>query len=94
MSMLKHVDAQSGHLVDDQPTAPARADILKALDAQLQRIEDANAVALKAAAERAAQAEAALATLQKEHDELVARHAESTRKLDVLHELKLKLDGL
>ena len=104
-SFLKHVDPDTGKLVedahhdsnadDDLPSpAEARARIERLLGVELQRMEDACTVRLKEARDAAAAAQAALGALQKEHDELVSRHAEAQRKLDVLHELKLKLEGL
>ena len=103
MSMLKTLDAD-GHIAEpsaaspSSPAAPATGDVRaaaeKAILAELQRMEDAFPVATKKLETRAASAEAALAQLQKTHDELVSRHAEAQRKLELVHELRAKLDGI
>lgn len=103
-SFLKHVDPETGKLVEDahhdsnaDDALPSIGDVRARIDhvinAELQRLDDAYAVALKAMEERARIAEDSLAHIQKEHDELVSRHAEQERKLAILHELKEKLNG-
>ena len=104
-SFLKHVDPETGKLVedahhdsnaaDDVPSpAEARARVERLVSAELQRMEDAFTIQLKEANDRAAAAQGALASLQKEHDELVSRHAEAQRKLEILHELKERLSAV
>lgn len=98
MSMLKTLDAEGRIAEPSTAVAPApeevRAAAEKAIIGELHRLDDAYAVVTRRAQARAEAAEAALATLQRTHDELVSRHAEAQRKLDLVHELKAKLDAL
>lgn len=81
MSMLKTID--SAGQINDAHTADPKA----AFHESLQRVEDAFTVALKAADDRAAAAEAQLAATQ-------AKLVEAERKLDILKDLKKRLEGL
>ena len=100
MSLLKTLDAE-GHIADPAAATPApistgelRSAAEKVIVAELQRFEDSFTVAAKKLETRASAAESALAALQKQHDELVSRHAEAQRKLELVHELRAKLDGI
>ena len=86
MSMLKTIDPVSGQIAD--PPAP---DHRAALREAIQRVEDAYTVGVKAAEDRAAAAEGALAALRKEHDALAVRFTEADKKAKLLDELKAKL---
>ena len=77
--------------IDPATNAIAEPDHRAAFREAVQRVEDAYTVGIKAAEDRAAAAEAALATLRKEHDALSARFAEADKKAKLLDELKAKL---